>query len=301
MAAQASNYTATSPTQDRSPQELVERLFARIGEVSTLPAVALQIVSIDQGSAADDLHDAVRYDAALAMRIMRTVNSSYYSLQNKVADLKLAITLLGFKEIRNLALTAYVAQLFKKGEGYGPYSREGLWNHLIGTGIVAKLIAEKCGRVPPREAYLAGLLHDLGLILIDQYLNRPFCQVLDRLTDETSLAAAEREMLGFDHMELGQYVATRWNLPEHLTTAIRHHHDPEAYDGPHREMVCVVTLANLLCHAKGFSSTGIRDAAVPPTAVFTTLGLGKRQLAEIWEQLDGALEAADVMALAQAS
>lgn len=288
---------------NRSPEDLVERLFVRIGEVSSLPAVALQIVSVanDQASGADDLHDAVRYDAALATRIMRTVNSSYYSLQNKVADLKLAITLLGFKEIRNLALTAYVAQLFKKGEGHGPYSREGLWNHLIGAGIVAKLIAEKCGRAPPREAYLAGLLHDLGLILIDQYLNRPFAQVIDRLSEETPLVTVEREVLGFDHAALGEYVARRWNLPEHLTTAIRHHHDPEAYEGPHREMVCVVTLANLLCHASGLSSTGVRDSQVPPKGVFVTLGLGKRQLAEIWGQLDTALKAADVMALAQVS
>ena len=99
------------------------------------------------------------------MRIMRTVNSSYYSLQNKVADLKLAITLLGFKEIRNLAMTAYVSQLFRADAGHGAYSREHLWNHFIGVGSVARLIAETTRTVPPREAYLAGLLHDLGIIL----------------------------------------------------------------------------------------------------------------------------------------
>jgi len=90
--------------------------------------------------------------------------------------LKLAITLLGFKEIRNLAMTAYVAQLFTKDAGYGSHSREGLWNHLIGAGAVARLIAQTSGGVLPQEAYLAGLLHDLGLILIDQYLHKPFCE-----------------------------------------------------------------------------------------------------------------------------
>lgn len=81
-------------------------------------------VASDPTTGAADLLEVVEYDAAMAARIMRSVNSSYYSMQNKVADLKLAITLLGFKEIRNLAMTAYVAQLFKKGKGYGTYSRE---------------------------------------------------------------------------------------------------------------------------------------------------------------------------------
>ena len=127
------------------PEELVKRLFARISEVSTLPAVAMRIIQVanDSTTGAADLLEAVgvRHSHGRA-RIMRTVNSSYYSMQNKVADLKLAITLLGFKEIRNLAMTAYVAQLFKKGTGHGTYTREGLWNHMIGVGIVARLIAE---------------------------------------------------------------------------------------------------------------------------------------------------------------
>ncbi len=281
------------------PEVLVERLFKRISEVSSLPTVAIRIIEVanDSTTGAEDLHEAVQFDAALAMRIMRTVNSSYYSLQNKVADLKLAITLLGFKEIRNLAMTAYIAQLFKKDAGYEGYSREGLWNHLIGVGTVARLVAETCGKVAPREAYLAGLLHDLGIILIDQYLHDPFCCVVDNLDQQTSICQVEHDVLGFDHTELGQFVATRWNLPEHLTTSIRYHHTPLQYDGPHRDMVYVVTLANLLCHAKELTSLGVVDTQVPPAEVFTGLGLDEQLLSRIWEQLDDALKAADIMAM----
>jgi HD-like signal output (HDOD) protein len=86
------------------------------------------------------------------MRLMRTVNSSYYALREKVADLKQAITLLGFKEVRNLSLTTYVAQLFQNTEGYGVYSRRGLWNHMVGVGMVARVVAQSCRNVAPQEA-----------------------------------------------------------------------------------------------------------------------------------------------------
>lgn len=292
--------TTASP---QSPETLVKRLFSRISEVSTLPTVAVKIIEVanDPGTGADDLLRVVQFDAALAARIMRTVNSSYYSMQNKVADLKLAITLLGFKEIRNLAMTAYVSQLFKKGAGHGTYTREGLWNHLIGVGIVARMIAEISHRTAPREAYLAGLLHDLGLILIDQYLNTPFCKVIDALTEETPMCEVERAHLGFDHTELGQYVGQQWCLPEHLTTTIRYHHCPLEYEGEHRDMVYVVALADFFCNAKGASPLGVRNMQTPPNEVFGGLGLSKSHVSEIWSKLDEALKSADVMALLHAT
>jgi len=303
MTVETPEFRAAGGPRRQPPEVLVKRLFARIGEVSSLPAVAIRIIEVANASstAALDLLEAVQFDAALAMRIMRTVNSSYYSLQNKVADLKLAITLLGFKEIRNLAMTAYVAQLFKKGAGHGKYTREGLWNHLIGVGAVARLIARTCGKVPPREAYLAGLLHDVGLILIDQYLHKPFCKVIDSLTAETPICELEQEVLGFDHGELGEFVTSQWNLPEHLTKTIRYHHAPLEYDGPHREMVYVVSLADVFCHVKGVAALGMANRQMPPTEIFTGLGLDKPQVAAIWEQLDETLAAANIMALTQES
>ncbi len=266
-----------------------------------MPVVALQIIDVanDPMACSDDLLDAVRLDAALAARIMRTVNSSYYALRNKVDELKMAITLLGFKEIRNLAITAYVAQLFKESEGYGTYSRRGLWNHLIGAGSVARLIAESSGEVPPREAYLAGLLHDIGLILLDQYLHEPFCRVVDNLSPDADSLDAETELLGFDHSELGGYVMLQWKLPEYLAATAIHHHMPESYTGPHRKIVCAVALANFFCNLKGVTSLGVANTKMPETEIFAELNLGKPQVAKIWNQLDEVFEAANLMALMQ--
>jgi len=159
------------------------------------------------------------------------------------------------------------------------------------------VIAEKCRKVPPREAYLAGLLHDLGLILIDQYLNKPFCRVIDELSPETPSCQTEQAVLGFDHASLGQFVAERWNLPEHLTASIGYHHTPLEYNGQHGDMVCVVTLADFFCNLKELSPLGVPDKDVPDTEVFSRLGLDQSQVTQIWEQLDQVLESANIMAL----
>ena len=143
-------------------------------------------------------------------------------------------------------------------------------------------------------------MHDLGLILIDQYLHKPFQQIIDALKEDVPVCQTEREILGFDHAALGEFVATRWNLPEHLTTTICYHHAPLECIGPHREMVCVVALANFFCHVKQLTSLGVSQAQVPPAEVFASLGLDKQQVSLIWERLDETLESADIMALVRA-
>lgn len=283
------------------PEALVSRLFQRLSEISSLPDVALRIIELanDPLSRADDLLEAVRSDPALAMRLMRTVNSSYYALSEKVSDLKQAVTLLGFQEVRNLALTTYVARMFQETRGHGRYSRRDLWDHMVGAAMVARLIARTCGKVPPEEAYLAGLLHDLGLILIDQYLHKPFCRVIDALGEDTSVCEIEMRILGFDHTLLGEFVAARWNLPEHLTTAIGYHHVPQSYDGPHRDVVYVVALADFFCHLKDLAPLPLGSVQPPPARLLTELGMNKQQVGSLLVQLDEVLAAADVLTLLQ--
>lgn len=283
---------------DASHADVIDRVFQKIGEVSSLPAVAMQIMELAADSQTDveDLIEAIRSDPGLAMRIMRTVNSSYHGVRQSVSDLKQAVTLLGFQEIRNLALSAFVSPLFRESSGYRNYSREELWNHMVGTGMVAALIAETTRQVNPHEAYLAGLLHDVGLVLIDQYLHAPFCRIIDSLTADSSLCQCERAILGFDHAELGAYVAAHWKLPQHLSDAIGFHHAIQRYAGPHRKMVAAVALGDSLCHLKGFSPLGLSTAQMPPAELFIELGAGKQRAAAIVAQLDETLDRANSMA-----
>ena len=298
MSAQACDSDGLSNPCNASLETLIDRLSQTMGEVSSLPTVTLQITHLaeDPTASAEDLLEVIRSDPALAMRLMRTVNSSYCAVREKVTDLKQAITLRGFQEIRNLAWTAYVSPLFRGSYGYRQYTRRGLWGHMVGTAMIAQRIAVSSRSVRAQEAYLGGLLHDLGIILIDQYLHKRFCKIIDALTEETPLCDVERGVLGFDHTAFGEHVAAKWRLPEHLTKAIGCHHSPDGYEGPYREMVCIVSLADCLCRLKGFPPLGVRNTQLPAARLFAELGLGKEQVAAIIAQLDEILEAAEEMA-----
>lgn len=283
---------------DEAPYALLRPLFGRIAEVSSLPDVALRIIRItaDPNSAASDLVEAIETDPAIAVRLLRAVNSSYYSVREQVTSLTQAVTLLGFGEIRNLAMSAYVAPLFRRSVGHGIYTRRGLWDHMTGVAIVARHIAGMYVGVSPQEAYLAGLLHDIGHILLDQYLHKPFCQVLDQLTEETSVQQIERQILGFDHAALGEFALAAWGLPQSACAAAGAHHAPHQYQGPADQMVHLVAMADHLCHWSGRTPLGIRGALPLLDPICKHLGLEKHQVSQIIDQLGEILSIVDDLA-----
>ncbi len=282
---------------DEAPYALLRPLFGRIAEVSSLPDVALRIIRItaDPNTAASDLVEVIETDPAIAVRLLKAVNSSYYSVREEVTSLTQAVTLLGFGEIRNLAMSAYVAPLFRRSVGHGNYRRRDLWDHMTGVATVSRYIARLCG-LSPQEAYLAGLLHDMGWILLDQYLHKPFCQVLDQLTEETSVQQIERRVLGFDHAALGEFALTAWGLPQSTCAAAAAHHAPNQYQGPAHRMVHLVAMADHLCHWSGRTPLGICGPLPLLDPVCKHLGLEKGHVSQVINQLDEILSVADDLA-----
>lgn len=276
----------------------LERLFARIGDVSSLPATGQKILALveDDNVQADELREAIQSDPVLVARILRRLNSSYYALSHKVADLKTAIGLLGLREIRNLALTVFVSRFFEPGVAHGTYKRENLWSHCVAVGAAARLVSRVCGRAAPEEAFIAGLLHDLGLILIEQTLRKQFITVVDSINPDTPTHVLETKILTFDHALLGGFVARKWNFPDQVADAITFHHQPWCYTGSHKDLVHVVAVANFLCSRAGITSLGVHNVATPPDEVFRGLGLDQVTLAIIWDELDTTLDKASALA-----
>jgi len=143
---------------------------------------------------------------------------------------------------------------------------------------------------------MAGLLHDVGMLLIDQYMHKPFCQVIDLVLGGTETTEAERQILTFDHTDLGAYVARKSNFPERMAVAIRYHHRPSDYRGRERELLDIVAMANYLASHRGLSSLGISNIAAPDARVCSSLGLHKRHLTAILLELDETLKSAQVLA-----
>lgn len=274
----------------QSPPTL-DQVTRRIHDISTLPQIALRVVQIanDPNARARDLKEVMEGDAALSTRVLRCINSSAYAMRTKITNLQHAITYLGISQIRNLAMTASVSDLFKQSGTIGPYDRVGLWRHMVAVGIVARMIATRRGIAGFEDVFLAGLLHDIGIILADQHIHEEFTEVVQSLRPGETLIETERKHLGYDHTMLAGEMTRRWQFPEVVIAAVRHHHNSAVYRGERSEVLWCVEMANLICSVKGLSSVGIHLVRVSPAAI-AGLALTKEDIQVLVADLDRELK-----------
>lgn len=290
--------TMTPITMASSIAEHVQRAARRIQEISTLPQVAVNIMRVveDPRSSAADLKEVMEIDAALSARVIRCVNSSAYGVRHKITNLQQAIAYLGLKQIRNLAITATVADLFRKSESIGRYRRTDLWKHLVASGLCARMLAMRLRFHNFEDMFLAGLLHDIGIILIDQHFHESFVRVIQSIKDGTTLVEIEKGILGFAHTELGEAVGVQWGFPDATRAAIRYHHQTASYRGEHLALVRCVEVAHLICTLKGMSSIGTNLLRFNPESL-SGLGMTANDVKVLADDLDR--EMAEQMSLLQ--
>lgn len=278
--------TGALPGRIPKPPSL-DKVVQRITEVSTLPHIAIKVMEVanDPDAGAAELKNVVEADASLSARVLKTVNSSAYALRVAVTSLHQAISLLGFSQVRNLAITASVSESFKKDQTIGSYRRSRLWRHLVSVGLCARLIAARRSMPDFEDAFLAGLLHDFGIILEDQYVHEPFEAMMSSLDTSRPLVDTEQEHLGFDHTTLGARIAESWKFPPVVRATIRLHHMSDNCQDDAAPIVVCVEIANFLCTLKGISSVG-EKLVEPPRRAVASLGLTKEDLKVLAVDLD---------------
>jgi putative nucleotidyltransferase with HDIG domain len=272
--------------------EPLAKMVRRIQDISTLPHIALQVMKVadDANATANDLKQIMESDPSLSARVLRCVNSSAYALRTKITNLQRAIAFLGMKQIRNLATTAAVSVLFQKDEAIGGYRRSQLWSHLVSVGLCSRMIAMRIREPEFEDMFLAGLLHDVGIVLEDQNAHSRFVTLLQNLSPLRTLSEQERDVFGFDHAKLGAEVAAAWKFPECVQAAIRFHHASAQCQSSELRIVQCVELANVVCTAKGYTSIGMKLVRFE-APVLDALGLTKDDLAVLLEDLDADLAA----------
>ena len=265
----------------------VDRVARQVEEVSSLPMVAMRVMEVtnDANTGAAELKEVLESDASLRARVLRLVNSSAYGVQQRVGNLQTAIAYLGFRQIRNLALTASIADIFRSDETLGKYNRPNLWRHLISVGIGARMVAMRHRMENFEDVFLAGLLHDIGIILEDQYDHANFRRMMLALSSTTPLEESERKELGYAHTVLGKIIAERWRFPELAIAAIQHHHDGVAPAGEYQQAIRCVQVANSLCSYKGICSVGM-NLVRPPVDAIHGLSLSKPDVEALLVDLD---------------
>lgn len=156
---------------------------------------------------------------------------------------------------------------------------------MVAVGIAARMLGMRLRLHDFEDIFIAGLLHDIGLILEDQHVHAGFCKVIDSMAEGQSLCALETQHVGFDHCRLGESLAKAWKLPGGVAETIRYHHDAARYTGPHISTVRCVETANFICSLKGITSVGMQLVAFPKET-FQQIGMSRDDLVVLATDLD---------------
>ena len=167
-------------------------------------------------------------DPAMLAALLKTVNTVYFAKAHaRVSDPLEAVVRLGFQATRNLAIGLSVTQLFDAENQSRGFDRKEFWVHSLATGLLAQGLAGHTQGMDPQEAFVSGILHDLGKMVLDEHYSEAFHKVLDHASSEgQSLAEAETAVLGVQHAALGRELLLRWSLPQGVVDAVAWHHDP---------------------------------------------------------------------------
>lgn len=210
-------------------KEAVKRIVDRLKDIPTLPTVVQKIISIvdSPDTSASDLNKAISTDQALSAKVLKLVNSAFYGFPKKIETLQHAIVILGFNTVRSLALSISMLDFFSKRSVRHQINYIEFWRHSIGCSALARMIAKNAFPAIAEESFVAGLLHDIGILVLDQFFPVDFSQVLETIEkDKLTLYKAEKEVFDFTHSDVGRMLAERWNLPDALLYSIAYHHDP---------------------------------------------------------------------------
>lgn len=219
-----------------------------IERVRPIPQIAIEVIELINRnvSGMGTIADKVRSDEVLTAKLLRLCNSAFINPGRKVDNIDEALIYLGENRILTLILSLFTEFFFKdNGNGYS-LCRGGLHYHALKTAALAERLSKTTGRSLPTIAYTAGLLHDIGKAVLDQYMAASYPLFYRRVLERgEALTRTEKDVFGVNHVEIGQRLAEKWSLPENLTEAIACHHNPEQAHY-NKDLACLVFLADLL-------------------------------------------------------
>ncbi|MBW2194455.1 MAG: HDOD domain-containing protein [Deltaproteobacteria bacterium] len=239
-------------------KKLRQRVLQAVEKLPSMPQVmhkAREILDSPHSSMAD-LANLIETDPALAMRVLRLSNSAYYSRLARVSSVQEAAVVLGLKTLGELLTVACSSKLLDRSlKGYDLQPKV-LWRHSLSVAVGARIIANKKQPGLASEAFSAGLIHDAGKIILDEYVLERKEEFSEFLADgEETFLDAEQEILGFDHAEIAARVCEKWSFPKSISVAIKYHHYPSRLRG--NNLAFIVYVADQLAMWSGMDTDGI--------------------------------------------
>lgn len=258
----------------------IESIIEEIDHLKPVSDVAGKVMALlnDPDCGMSDLSDIIRHEPALTANVLKLANSAYFGLPGKIDDAKQAVVYLGMTQVVDLVLLVSCSESFNGShDGYGLNTGE-LWKSAVSAAIMANDLAEIKGLKQSSLSFTGALLRDIGKVVLDQHVKSEKEKILNRVkTQKITFKEAERQLLGFDHTQVGAMVAKNWNFPPALQCIIRYCHTPLEAKGCFLE-ASIVHLADAMCR-KMEIGLGVDDSSYPEDErVARSLGLNESEI-----------------------
>ncbi len=247
------------------PRAKAQDAVRRITTIATLPEVTAHIISTveDPRSTASQLHKIVSHDPALVTRILKVVNSSFYGLPGQIGSIERAIVLLGLNAVKNIAVAASLGQLFRGAKLCDGFTARDLWTHCIAVAVAARELARLMKAPIADEAFLAGMIHDIGILVSLQLWPEELREVCEAVKQGgRAFREIEMDKLGVDHQQLGLALSEQWKFPKPCQLVAGFHHEPASLGEENRLLVSLVYTADIICcqSKHGFNLTAMNQS-----------------------------------------
>ncbi len=255
--------------------------------LNAMPENSVRILKLlsDPSFRNKDLVKLIERDAAIAAKVIRTVNSAAYARENRITQLDRATVYLGYNTVKEIVVATTV-QTICKPVVFGRYATRDLWDHSVGVAVLCREFAMRSGLVDPELAFLAGILHDVGLLLEAQSEAATTAEVCQDAEDlATTFNRVEATYFGFDHCELGERLAAAWSFPEEVAAAISWHHSPSDAPGPFRNLCQLVFVADTLCGHSGVGFPLTTTAQKVKDSDLTSINLSRTDKDHVLDRL----------------
>lgn len=265
----------------------VEKLLRETPAISSLPGAYTRLNEAvnDPRTSSRDVANVITEDMALAARILRLANSAFYGFPSKIDTVSRAVTLVGTRQLRDLALATSIIEQFE-GLSESVVTMESFWRHSVACGVAARILATHRREPNVERFFIAGLMHDIGRLLMFSTIPELAMEALDEAERGRKLLyRTERNLLGFDHADVGGALLRQWKLPVHTVSAVAFHHRPAMDSGLHTD-TAIVHVADLIANAMRIGSSGERYVPSLDNDAWKRLGLSENILGSVLSELE---------------
>ncbi len=246
-----------------------KELLNKFSTAKTLPHIAIKLTKLisDENSTMQDFEKMIKMDPTLVLRLLRGANSPYYGLRQKVNSISRAVVVIGINNLRNMIVTEGLKEIFKDKKSENVFSRSRLWLHCSAVSICSQMIMERIFGLNGEDAFLCGILHDIGMIVEDQTEPDLFYRVCNTYDENSKpITDYEKEIVGTDHCAIGYLLAKDWQLPIEIQEGIQRHHKMLDHVSP-SSLTGVIQLAEFIVSQLDYTAIpGMKAKLSPPLA-----------------------------------